>query len=85
MSSTKVVPNGEKADVMDALTRYYAATNVAMLLPKEPEAIKEAITDFCAVTDEKKKRVARTLAARTVKKAPSASHSPSGAEHSPPL
>jgi len=49
---------------MDALTRYYAATNVAMLLPKEPEVIKEAITDFCAVTDEKKKRVARTLAAR---------------------
>jgi len=54
MSSSKVVPNGEQADVMDALTRYYAATNVAMLLPKEPEAIKEAITDFCAVTDEKK-------------------------------
>ena len=54
MSSSKVVPNGEKADVMDALTRYYAATNVAMLLPKEPELIKEAITDFCAVTDEKK-------------------------------
>ena len=54
MSSSKVVPNGEKADVMDALTRYYAATNVAMLLPKEPEVIKEAITDFCAVTDEKK-------------------------------
>ena len=49
MGSSKVVPNGEQADVMDALTRYYAATNVAMLLPKEPEAIKEAITDFCEV------------------------------------
>jgi len=54
MSSCRIVPSGDAADVTEALTRYYAATNVAMLVPKDPEAIKQAIEDFCLVTDERK-------------------------------
>ena len=45
-SSEPIVPDGTVDDVFDALVRYYASTNVAMLLDDDPETIAKNIKRY---------------------------------------
>ena len=56
-SSEPIVPDGTVDDVFDALVRYYASTNVAMLLDDDPEAIAKNIKRFCYVDLNTKKEL----------------------------
>jgi len=49
--------NGTVEDAKKALVRYYASTNIPMLLESEPEAIVRNIERFCNVTSETKQQM----------------------------
>ena len=53
------VADGTQDDVDDALERYYASTNVAMLLDDDPDAIIRNIKTFCLIEPDKKDELRR--------------------------
>ena len=53
------VPDGTAEDVSNGCERYYASTNVAMLLEKDPEKVKQNIRNFCYVSEDRKEAIRR--------------------------